>query len=133
MCAIMPTKRPAATAPPDPTANKRFARPPSAGSNLINPEMTTCVSSTYQKKLKGLAPAASSLRKTAAAAATPAASAASAASARELHADLRCSGVFLVEDIKGRQADVGNFLLAKRNHGTRCDVLRGNIWHRRSC
>jgi hypothetical protein len=28
--AIVPTKRPAATAPPDPTANERFARPPSA-------------------------------------------------------------------------------------------------------
>ena len=83
-----------------------------------------------------LAPAASSLRQTTTAATAPAASTPSTpstASPRELHAGLRCSGVFLVEDIKGRQADVGNFLLAKRNHGTRCDVLRGNVWHRRSC
>jgi hypothetical protein len=87
-----------------------------------------------------LAPAASSLRQTAATAAASTASAppttsapstASAASPRKLHAGLRCSGVFLVEDIEGRQADVGNFLLAERNHRTRCDVLRGNIRHRR--
>jgi hypothetical protein len=84
-----------------------------------------------------LAPAASSLRQTAAAAAASTASApstastASTASPRELHAGLRCSGVFLVEDIESRQADVGNFLLAERNHRTRCDVLRGNIRHRR--
>jgi|SRR3984893_7806107 len=85
-----------------------------------------------------LAPAASSLRQTTTAATAPAASTpstpstASTASPRELHAGLRCSGVFLVEDIESRQADVRDFLLTESNHGTRCGVLRCYISSRRS-
>jgi hypothetical protein len=36
----------------------------------------------------------------------------------ELYAGRMCSGVFLVEDIKGRQADVENFFLAERDYVT---------------
>ena len=79
------------------------------------------------RRRQRLAPAASSLRQTATAATAPAASTPSTpstASPRELHAGLRCSGVFLVEDIESRQADVRDFLLTESNHGTRCGVLR---------
>jgi hypothetical protein len=38
-----------------------------------------------------------------------------------------CSGVFLVEDIKGRQADVENFFLAERDYVTWYSVLLGNV------
>jgi endonuclease G len=43
------------------------------------------------------------------------------------------TGFVVGKGLVATRADVGNFLLAKRHHGTRCDVLRGDIWHRRSC
>jgi hypothetical protein len=46
----------------------------------------------------------------------------------ELYAGRMCSrGVFLVEDIEGRQADVEDFFLAESNYVTRCSVLRRYI------
>jgi hypothetical protein len=47
--------------------------------------------------------------------------------ARELYAERMCSGVFLVEDIEGPQADVEDFFLAKSDYVTRCSVLLGYI------
>jgi hypothetical protein len=41
------------------------------------------------------------------------ATAAVSALGRELHAGRMCSGGFLVEDIKGRQAHIKDFFLAK--------------------
>jgi hypothetical protein len=45
----------------------------------------------------------------------------------ELYAGRMCSGVFLVEDIKGRQADVENFFLAESDYVTRYSILLGYI------
>ena len=47
--------------------------------------------------------------------------------ARELYAGRMCSGVFLVENIEGPQADVEDFFLAKGDYVTRCSVLLGYI------
>jgi 5-carboxymethyl-2-hydroxymuconate isomerase len=58
----------------------------------------------------------------AAAAAVPATAVATTL-AGELHAGRMCSGVFLVEDIKGRQADVENFFLAESDYVTRYILL----------
>lgn len=63
----------------------------------------------------------------AAAAATTAAAAASAASVGELDARLGGSGVFLVEDIKRRQTDVGDFFFPERDFMVRCGLVRRDI------
>jgi hypothetical protein len=42
-------------------------------------------------------------------------------------AELRCSDVFLVEDIECRQADVRDFLLTESNYGTRFCVCDGTF------
>jgi hypothetical protein len=62
----------------------------------------------------------------AAAAAVPATAVATTL-AGELYAGRMCSGVFLVEDIKGRQADVENFFLAESDYVTRYSILLGYI------
>jgi len=62
-----------------------------------------------------------------AAAATSAAAAASAAAATtpsEFLAELGLRGVFLVEDIEGRQAHVGDFFLAEKDFVRRREILR---------
>ena len=60
-------------------------------------------------------PAATAATAAAAAASHGAASAAAAtATPGEFFADLGCYGVFLVEDIERRQADVGNFFLTQK-------------------
>ena len=68
--------------------------------------------------------AASAPSTTSTASATSAASAASAASGDDVLTKLRCFGVFLVEDIECRQADVGDFLLIESDFVTRGDGLR---------
>jgi hypothetical protein len=40
---------------------------------------------------------------------------------------------FFVEDMEGRQADIGNFLLAERHFQTDCGVARRRIWSRPGC
>jgi TPP-dependent trihydroxycyclohexane-1,2-dione (THcHDO) dehydratase len=71
----------------------------------------------------------------ASAAASAAAAAASAVPATavptfggELYAGRMCSGVFLVEDIESRQADVEDLFLTESNYVTRCSVLRRYIF-----
>ena len=66
--------------------------------------------------------------------AAPAAAAAPATAASppgELVAELRF-GALLVEDIEGRQADVGKLFLAEENLVVRRDLLRGQVCPRRS-
>src|SRR4029077_7758397 len=59
--------------------------------------------------------------------------AASATSMGNFIDELRCFGVFLVEDIERREADVRNFLLIERNFGKRCVVLGRYVRYRHSC
>ncbi len=74
------------------------------------------------------ASAATSTATTAASASTATASAAAAASTRELDvAILRRSSAFLVEDVEGGEADVGNFFFAER------DLMIGGIVGRLRC
>jgi len=50
----------------------------------------------------------------------------------KLYAGTMCSGVFVVEDIESRQADVRNFFFTKSNY--RCRVLRRRIaWRTIGC
>jgi len=50
----------------------------------------------------------------------------------KLYAGTMCSGVFVVEDIESRQADVRNFFFTKSNY--RCRVLRRRIaWRTNGC
>jgi hypothetical protein len=46
----------------------------------------------------------------------------------ELYSGRMCSGVFLVEDIEGRQADVENLFLTERHYMTRCSVLSRHVF-----
>ena len=69
-----------------------------------------------------LAHAPSSAGVSAAAAAMPATAVATTLGG-ELYAGRMCSAVFLVEDIKGRQADVENFFLAESDDVTRRVVI----------
>ena len=67
-----------------------------------------------------------------AAASTPAATSTPAASPPcELVAKLRL-GALLVEDIEGRQADIGKLFLAEDDFVIRCDLLRGQVRYRRA-
>ncbi len=47
-----------------------------------------------------------------------------AAASGELDASIRYVGVLLVEDVERRQADVGDFLLAKHNRGMREKIVQ---------
>ncbi len=118
---------------PDPASAGRRANNTWSGPDP-NPAMTTCVCQR-NRKVSSLAEPATSIRQTpaaasaattaaaaaaaatAASAAAPAASAASAASAplRNLFPDVGRAGVFLVEDVEGPQADVGDFFFAERD------------------
>ena len=64
------------------------------------------------------ATAAASAAAATSAATAAVASAASAATTRQLLGERGWSGVFLVKDIKRRQADVGNFLIAEKDFVT---------------
>lgn len=90
--------------------------------------------------------AASAAASTAVSAAVSAASATSTASAAVaavstvsafcqlyVFAELVRSGIFLVEDIERRQADVGDFLFAESNFVTRYGGLQWYICCRRGC
>ena len=69
---------------------------------------------------------------TAATATAPAATAAAAAALRELAATPERSSIFIVENIKRRQADVRDFLLGKGDFVAHSGVMRLDIGCRRS-
>src|SRR5215467_1666064 len=78
-----------------------------------------------------LTPAADAPRPAAAAAASPAASTAATTSATpgDFLPELRLCGIFLVEHIECRQADVRDFLVTEKDFVIWRDVLRRNIRH----
>jgi hypothetical protein len=113
-----------------------------AGSNLVKPGHDDPRLSTQSES--ALAEPAAPGRQTpaaasAASAASAAASAASAASAAatsaaatsgKLLTELERSGVFLVEDIERRQADVRDFFVTESDNLTRCRIRRRHIRYR---
>jgi hypothetical protein len=86
------------------------------------------------------APAAAAAAPAAAPATTPAAAATASAAATatsatapgDLYARLHCRGVFLVEDIEGRETDVGEFFLTERDLVIRRHLLQRHIRSRRA-
>jgi hypothetical protein len=78
------------------------------------------------------APGATSPTAPASAAASAAASASTATSPGHFFADPACSDVFLVEHIKRRQADVGDFFLTEKDFLTRSGILGLDVRSRSS-
>ena len=117
-----------------------------AGSILINPAMTpiqvigkrapladAAAAPRYTATATAAAPAtaaaasAASPASAAAATASAAAAAAPATSIGDLHARFRGRGIFLVEDIERRQADVREFFFAQRDFVARCNLLQRHV------
>jgi len=119
-----------------------------AGSNLVKPghddlrlptqsEGALAEPATPGRQTPAAASAASAAEAAASAASAAAASAASAASAAvaaatsgKLLTELVCPGVFLVEDIECRQADVRDFFVTESDDLRRCRVRRRHFRYR---